>query len=131
MCKENHKTLGTGKVLLCQEVVKGVFHLVVDISEMNVCPQAGQFFMLKAEKSNVFLTRPISIYKIDRTEGKLKIHFLILQLGKGTKELCEMEVGKSITLTGPLGNGFSAPDSSEKVAIIGGGIGVAPVAGFA
>ena len=131
MCRENHKAIGTGKVLGLSEVVKGVFHLVVDISEMNVCPQAGQFFMLKAEKSNVFLTRPISIYKIDRTEGKLKIHFLILQLGKGTKELCEMEVGKSITLTGPLGNGFSAPASNEKVAIIGGGIGVAPVAGFA
>ena len=131
MCKANHKAMGTGKVLSLSEVVKGVFHLVVDISEMNVCPQAGQFFMLKAEKSNVFLTRPISIYKIDKTEGKLKIHFLILQLGKGTKELCEMEVGKSITLTGPLGNGFSAPASNEKVAIIGGGIGVAPVAGFA
>ena len=36
-----------------QEVVKGIYHLEVDISEMNVCPQAGQFFMLK----HPFLTR--------------------------------------------------------------------------
>mgnify|MGYP002509030739 CR=1 FL=1 len=80
MCKENHKTLGTGKVLLCQEVVKGIYHLEVDISEMDVSPKAGQFFMLKAEKSNVFLTRPISIYKIDNNDGKLKIHFLIISV---------------------------------------------------
>ena len=59
MCKENHKTLGTGKVLLCQEVVKGIYHLEVDISEMDVTPKAGQFFMLKAEKSNAQLVKPM------------------------------------------------------------------------
>ena len=54
MCKENHKTLGTGKVLLCQEVVKGIYHLEVDISEMDVSPKAGQFFMLKAKNPMCF-----------------------------------------------------------------------------
>lgn len=102
-------------------------------------PIPGQFFMLRARPSGVLLGRPISVYRYD----KRTITFLILKRGKGTSELCSVTPGQQIDVIGPIGNSFPLPDSIEiqnhlqgdsesiSVAVIGGGIGVAPVAGFA
>jgi dihydroorotate dehydrogenase (NAD+) catalytic subunit len=67
-----------------------------------------------------------------RSTGK-ELEFLILKKGTGTAELCSLRNGDTVDLLGPLGNTFPAPtvSSQTRVAIIGGGIGVAPVAGFA
>ncbi|NLC92224.1 MAG: dihydroorotate dehydrogenase [Treponema sp.] len=108
-----------------------VFLLKVILHETNNCPLPGQFYMLHSVKSNVLLGRPISVFHAERKQNNLEIQFLILVKGKGTQELCDLEVDDKINLLGPLGNTFQKPQSDKKVAIIGGGIGVAPVAGFA
>lgn len=81
-------------------------------------------------------------------EAGIFITFLILLKGQGTQELCSLKEGDLVTGIGPLGNEFPYPHACKsadaaqaenadrtncagKVAIIGGGIGVAPVAGFA
>ncbi len=94
---------------------------------------AGQFYMLHAIRSDVLLGRPISIYHSEkRADGSVELSFLILLKGKGTKELCSLEPGNKLNLIGPCGNRFPIPEKcAGKVLIIGGGIGVAPVAGFA
>lgn len=119
-------------------------------------PRPGQFFMLRARPSGVFLGRPISVYRSDETS----VTFLILSKGEGTAELCALRPGDRLDLVGPVGNTFRSPpelvraaasgkadDGSPlsdfeiaaigqlpklpRIAVIGGGIGVAPVAGFA
>ena len=102
-------------------------------------PAAGQFYMLHAIRSDVLLGRPISIYHSEkRADGSVELSFLILLKGKGTKELCSLEPGDKLNLIGPCGNRFPMPENmvstssaTGKVLIVGGGIGVAPVAGFA
>ncbi len=96
-------------------------------------PAAGQFYMLHAIRSDVLLGRPISIYHSEtKADGSVELSFLILLKGKGTKELCSLEPGDKLNLIGPCGNRFPMPENGAgKVLIIGGGIGVAPVAGFA
>lgn len=96
-------------------------------------PAAGQFYMLHAIRSDVLLGRPISVFHSEKkTDGSVELSFLILLKGKGTKELCSLEPGDKINLIGPCGNRFPVPaGTAGKVLIIGGGIGVAPVAGFA
>ncbi len=105
-------------------------------------PAAGQFYMLHAIRSDVLLGRPISIYHSEKkADGSVELSFLILLKGKGTRELCSLEPGDKINLIGPCGNRFPRPvvecaqgaciETTRKVLIIGGGIGVAPVAGFA
>ena len=110
-------------------------------------PAAGQFYMLHAVRSDVLLGRPVSVYHSEvlvDEENRVEISFLILLKGKGTKELCSLDFGDLINLIGPCGNRFPMPESTvvetvettsdsdkRKVLIIGGGIGVAPVAGFA
>lgn len=105
--------------------------VVVDLQ-----PQPGQFFMLRPERSNFILSRPISVYHVDKSFfGATEIQFLILVKGEGTKELCSLQDGDKIDLLGPCGNGWKNEESkkadNKKTLIIGGGIGVAPVAGLA
>lgn len=120
-----------GEVINCK-AVKGavpensVFELNVSIKNAEK-PVPGQFYMLHAVRSDVLLGRPISVFHA--TENT--VTFLILVKGKGTQELCALRNGDKINLLGPCGNCFPLPQPKSKVCIIGGGIGVAPVAGFA
>ena len=119
-----------------------VYSLKVLLEAGSQEPAAGQFYMLHAVRSNVLLGRPISVFHsevLSEEDGKrVELTFLILLKGKGTKELCSLDFGDLINLIGPCGNRFPMPvvepvetTSRQKVLIIGGGIGVAPVAGFA
>ena len=106
----------------------GIVHLV----------EPGQFFMLRREPSQVLLARPISVYWAEVVEQQWQVTFLILLKGQGTQELCSLAAGDQVSVIGPLGNTFPRPDSvvskdgaGVKVCVVGGGIGVAPVAGFA
>ncbi len=129
-----------GVVSECAPVVGAVpfgsvYSLKVLLEAGSQEPAAGQFYMLHAVRSDVLLGRPISVYHsevLSQEDGnRVELTFLILLKGKGTKELCSLDFGDLINLIGPCGNRFPMPTSEGKVLIIGGGIGVAPVAGFA
>lgn len=108
-----------------------VYMLKVEVTEENAqLPLAGQFYMLRAMKTGILLGRPISIFHAEKTPHGVELQFLILVKGKGTQELCALEADDKIQLLGPLGNTFAKPEATDKVCIVGGGIGVAPVAGF-
>ena len=122
-----------------------VYLLKVKVNEDNE-PAAGQFFMLHCERSNFLLGRPISIFHAKKENGVVFLEFLILKKGEGTGtcEICSLQNGDKISLLGPCGNSFEVinndffagnkaalNDNTAKVCIVGGGIGVAPVAGFA
>jgi NAD(P)H-flavin reductase len=97
-------------------------------------PKAGQFFMIKAERSAVFLGRPISAaawYPTERT-----VQFLVAARGRGTLELSEMGPGEYAQLIGPLGNAWedfipvinpNGRINKKPVALVGGGMGIAPL----
>lgn len=120
---------GRVSVISNSELAPGIFSLVV--SAQNVpASLPGQFFMLRAYPSGVLLGRPISVYRHDQNS----LTFLILHKGQGTAELCALKAGDSLDIIGPTGNSFHHPHqfgTDLSVAIIGGGIGIAPVAGFA
>ncbi len=134
----------TGTVATCESVSGAkpqgsVFCLkITTIDENARMPLPGQFFMLRSEKSQQLLARPISVFHAEKTSHGAEISFLILLKGKGTKKLCTLEADEKIQILGPLGNIFPRPSDSastdtqnKKVLIAGGGIGVAPVANFA
>ena len=110
-----------------------VFKLKIKVSDENFNMSVpGQFFMLRSEKSQQLLARPISVFHCEKNQNGIEITFLILLKGQGTKELCSLDAGERVQVLGPLGNCFKKPtDFSRKVLLIGGGIGVAPVSGFA
>lgn len=104
------------KIIENINVCKDYFILRTDL-DVKVYP--GQFFMLRAWDSYPTLSRPISVY--DVTEG---VDFLIEKRGEGTKILEKLQAGDEIKLFGPFGNALYA--NVDEVALVGGGVGVAP-----
>lgn len=83
--------------------------------------EMGQFYMLRAWDNYPLLSRPISIHDISDNS----ISFLYKVVGEGTKILSKLKVEDTIKLEGPYGNGYEKVEG--KVALVGGGIGVAPL----
>ncbi len=94
-------------------------------------PHPGQFYMLQtAERwgggdgERPFLPRAFSVLRARSHE----LHFMIEDVGPGTKRLCELEPGEELLLVGPLGNGFTPPRDGREPLLVGGGVGIAPLA---
>ncbi len=83
----------------------------------------GQFFMLKTLDNSFLLPRPISVNDFNGNEAT----FLYRTEGIGTTKISTMRENDEIQLFGPLGNGFDLNKIKGRTAIIGGGIGIAPL----
>ena len=89
----------------------------------------GQFYMVRPyamqgiAMTDPLLSRPLSIHD----QGDDYIAFLYRVTGRGTTLLANVQAGQEIQLTGPFGNGFPIVDEHESVALVGGGMGVAPL----
>ncbi len=96
-------------------------------------PQAGQFYMLSAgarwgggEGERPFLPRAFSVLRAPVDSDELQ--FLIEDVGPGTNRLCELGAGDELRLVGPLGLGFASPRENRRPLLVGGGVGIAPLA---
>ena len=90
----------------------------------------GQFVQVRVDGSpTTYLRRPISIHDVDFQQNEISL--LVQQVGEGTRHLAQAEVGTYINMVFPLGNGFTLPEKGEKVLLVGGGIGIAPLYYFA
>jgi dihydroorotate dehydrogenase electron transfer subunit len=89
----------------------------------------GQFYMIRHRTTqgiaitDPLLSRPLSIHD----QGDNDIAFLYRVVGRGTALLTHLTAGQEIQLSGPFGNGFPIVESHESVALVGGGMGVAPL----
>ena len=90
----------------------------------------GQFVQVRVDSSpSTYLRRPISIHDVDFEKNEITL--LVQQIGEGTRHLAAAEVGDTINVVLPLGNGFSMPEKGERCLLVGGGIGIAPLYYFA
>jgi NAD(P)H-flavin reductase len=94
-------------------------------------PEPGQFAMIAAaerwgggEDERPYLPRAFSFAR--RHDGES--HFLLEDVGPGTRRLCELRAGDGLWLLGPLGGGFTAPTDGRRAILAGGGVGIAPLA---
>jgi dihydroorotate dehydrogenase electron transfer subunit len=94
-------------------------------------PEAGQFAMLATaerwgagEDERPYLPRAFSYARFQDGEA----HFLLEDVGPGTRRLCELREGEGLWLLGPLGQGFTPPERGRRALLVGGGVGIAPLA---
>ena len=106
------------KILENHPVADG-FHLMRVESDNDA--KMGQFYMLRAWDRYPVLSRPISVFDSD---GKT-VSFLYKVVGQGTEIFRDLQPGEEIKLDGPHGNGF--PDAQGRIALVGGGVGIAPL----
>ncbi len=89
----------------------------------------GQFVMVKLDNGYApLLRRPFSIHRlIDPGDGFAGIELLYKMVGPTTVQMGGMRPGDTLSLLGPLGRGFTVPSGPARVALVGGGIGIAPL----
>ncbi|MBQ3958555.1 MAG: dihydroorotate dehydrogenase electron transfer subunit [Bacteroidaceae bacterium] len=87
---------------------------------------AGQFAQLRVDGSaGTFLRRPISIHFVD--EDRQEVWFLVQTVGEGTRALARLSAGDTLNAVLPLGRGFTPAREGERLLLVGGGVGVAPL----
>ncbi len=87
----------------------------------------GRFFMISTTPDNIssdpLLKRPFAICEVKSDDI---VTFLYMVVGRGTKLLTKLVKGDVLSITGPVGNFFNYK-KDEKVALVAGGIGLAPM----
>ena len=99
--------------------------LTLKLPTMANAAQPGQFVHLRiAQLHDALLRRPFSIYRVD---GK-HLSILYKTVGRGTEAMQNLKIDDSVSLIGPLGNGFplDLPATVTPV-LVAGGYGVAPL----
>lgn len=109
------------KVLNNVEIALGILKISLGI---NLNAKPGQFFMLRADsfRNDPILARPFGV--CDQREDELI--FLVQVVGKGTRLIADLKKNEGVSILGPLGNGF-VKTNDKKIAIVAGGIGIAPL----
>jgi dihydroorotate dehydrogenase electron transfer subunit len=107
-------------------------YVVLEVGDDCVAALPGQFYMLAGvegwgggDAERPFLARAISAL---RARGDGRIAFMLEDVGPGTARLTELQEGEAVYLVGPLGHGFSAPSDEREVLLVGGGVGIPPLA---
>jgi NAD(P)H-flavin reductase len=94
-------------------------------------PRPGQFTMLATaerwgggDDERPYLARAFSIARWRDGEA----HYLLEDVGPGTKRLCALRAGEELWVLGPLGQGFTTSRDGRRALLVGGGVGIAPLA---
>jgi dihydroorotate dehydrogenase electron transfer subunit len=86
----------------------------------------GQFVNIEIKDAQeIFLRRPFSFLDVDYQNQTISL--LVKILGRGSKKLTEAPVGLKISTILPLGKSFTLPEKDDRILLIGGGSGVAPM----
>ena len=89
----------------------------------------GQFVEVRVDDSPAtFLRRPISINNVD--EARNELWLLVAAVGEGTRRLARLSAGDVLNCVLPLGNAFTFSQADQRVLLVGGGVGVAPLLYF-
>lgn len=97
-------------------------------------PWPGQFYMLASEErwgagedERPYVPRAFSF--LAASGGRLS--FMFEDVGPGTRRLAELAPGDGLWLVGPLGDGFELPPAGPRSIVVGGGVGIPPLAAWA
>ncbi len=115
-----HECLGDEEQRLRRLVLKG---------PIAQTAKAGQFVAIQVQDSSIssfdpLLRRPISLAEISSERNEISLLYRIQ--GRGTEILARAKCGEKLSIMGPLGQGFSLPETGE-LWLIAGGIGIFPL----
>jgi dihydroorotate dehydrogenase electron transfer subunit len=71
------------------------------------------------------MRRPLSIQRVDAKAGWVEILYKIV--GPGLEALSKRPAGSTISVMGPIGNGFTPSPERPRTLLVGGGVGIPPM----
>jgi dihydroorotate dehydrogenase electron transfer subunit len=106
--------------------------IVLDAPGLAASAEAGQFFNIECPATaddKPFFRRPMSTYAADPSTGL--VQFLYKVAGAGTRGLATLLPEQTTRILGPLGVGFSLPETVKSIVVLGRGVGLATLAPLA
>lgn len=126
--------LGRRRVTVTGADAVGAYRVLHAADPDGPSPWPGQFYMLAAvegwgagDDERPYLPRALSFLRA--ADGQLS--FMLEAVGPGTRRLAQLDAGDELWLTGPLGCGFDQPADGRRALLVGGGVGVPPLASWA
>jgi len=83
--------------------------------------------LLDAAERNILLRRPFSFTDVTADRDKTFADLLYCVVGPATLRMTTLSAGNSVSVIGPLGNGFSIPDGKKTALLVVGGMGGPPL----
>jgi len=103
----------------------GYHCLTLEAPVLARAAQPGQFVHVRVTGLDVSsLRRPFSIYRVAGD----RLSVLCKNVGRGTEQLTRLRPGDTLSVMGPLGNGFPMQTHGRFPILVAGGYGVAPLA---
>ena len=103
-----------------QPIAENIYAVTFQLDE-ECEVRCGQFGNISVDGH--LLRRPIAICKVDGRE----VTFCYQVKGEGTQKLKTLGAGMRSRVLMPLGNGFFIEENEQKIALVGGGVGVFPL----
>jgi dihydroorotate dehydrogenase electron transfer subunit len=126
---------GRRTVGVTRREVYGAYVVLTVADPEGPLPDPGQFYMLSTaerwgggDDERPFLPRAFSVLRSRPASRGPELDFLLEAVGPGTERLCALSPGEGLRLVGPLGNGFGFPSDDRRPLLVGGGVGIAPLA---
>jgi NAD(P)H-flavin reductase len=127
----SHAALERRRLTVAGNDVVGAYNVLRLTDPDGPPPEPGQFAMLTAVEGwggggdeRPYLPRAFSVMRVRDGEA----HYLLEDVGPGTERLCALQAGDECWVLGPLGQGFRAPRDGRRACLVGGGVGIAPLA---
>jgi dihydroorotate dehydrogenase electron transfer subunit len=83
--------------------------------------------LLDVAERKILLRRPFSFTDVTAEENKTVAELLYCVVGPATLRMTTIAPGDSLSVIGPLGNGFSIPEGKKNALLVVGGMGVPPL----
>lgn len=109
------------KIATVKKVIEETERIKTFILDLEARAMPGQFGMFWIPGVD---EKPMSLSYIDGSMG-----FTVLKMGPFSSKMHEVKVGDRIGVRGPMGRGFKL--KGERIILVGGGVGVAPLAPLA
>lgn len=118
----------SGEIISNEKYGENLYRM--DVFSPYICKnaEAGQFVNIKCSRDGILqplLRRPFSIFDIEEKFNVFSVLYAVR--GAGTSFMAGLDRGDILDFAGPMGNGISLDESGDKLLLIGGGIGIAPL----
>jgi dihydroorotate dehydrogenase electron transfer subunit len=124
-----------GKIVDHRRISPEYYALRIQAPEIARAARPGQFIMIRLDDAHdPLLRRPFGFSRIlpppkkagrGFAEGGFEICYQVV--GRGTARLTRLREGERADVLGPLGRGFWREEGRERMILVGGGIGIAPL----
>ena len=78
-------------------------------------------------RRNILLRRPFSFANVAVEENKTLADILYCVVGPASLRMTTLSAGDSVSIIGPLGNGFLVPEGKKRALLVAGGMGAGPL----